>query len=149
MSDHYLLHGILPVLQIPFTGAGAAQTVDEVSLRAEVEFCIRAAAHGFVVPALASEFMVLTPEERRQVVTVVVAQADDRVPVVANVAAASAQEAVAYATHARDAGAAAVMALPPYVRRPGADGIFAYYDAIARAARLPVVIQNAPPPFGV
>jgi 4-hydroxy-tetrahydrodipicolinate synthase len=142
------LHGILPVLQIPFTGTGAEQTVDEASLRAELDFCLAPGVHGLVEPALASEFMVLTPEERRQVVAVVVAQAGDRTPVVASVSAASAQEAVAYARHAREVGAAAVMALPPYVRRPGPDGVIAYYAAIARVARLPVVIQNAPPPFG-
>jgi dihydrodipicolinate synthase/N-acetylneuraminate lyase len=67
---------------------------------------------------------------------------------VVNVAAPSAQEAVLHATHAREVGAAAVMALPPYVRHPGPDGIFAYYEAIAHAARLPVIIQNAAPPFG-
>jgi dihydrodipicolinate synthase/N-acetylneuraminate lyase len=141
------LHGILPVLQIPFVDA--EQAIDESSLRAEVDFCIRAGVDGLVVPALASEFMVLTPEERRRVVAVVVDQAQGRVPVVANVAAASAQEAVSYTAHAREVGAAAVMALPPYVRRPGPDGVFAYYQAIARAAKLPVVIQNAPPPFGM
>ena len=93
--------------------------------------------------------MVLTPEERQDVVATVVDQTARRVPVVANVAAASVQEAVSYATHAREAGAAAVIALPPYVRRPGPDGVFAYYEAIAEAARLPIVIQNAPPPFGM
>jgi len=39
------------------------------------------------------------------------------------------------------------MALPPYVRRPGPDGVVAYYAAIAEACDLPVVVQNAPPPF--
>src|SRR5215218_4169408 len=149
MIDHPALHGILPVLQIPFRGDGVEQVVDEESLRAEVDFCIAVGVDGLVVPALASEFMVLTPEERRHVVATVIDQARQRVPVVANVAAASVQEAVSYATHAREAGAAAVMALPPYVRRPGPDGVFAYYKAIAEAARLPTVIQNAPLPFGM
>ena len=149
MLDQAALRGILPVLQTPFRGAGAEQVVDDASLRAEVDFCIAAGVDGLVVPALASEFMVLTPEERRDVVVTVVEQTAQRVPVVANVAAASVREAVSYATHAREAGAAAVMALPPYVRRPGPDGVFAYYKAIAEAARLPVVIQNAPPPFGM
>jgi 4-hydroxy-tetrahydrodipicolinate synthase len=143
-----ILHGILPVLQIPFRGAGVEQEVDESSLRAEAEFCIQAGSHGLVLPALASEFMVLTPQERRAVVEIVIAEVADRVPVVANVAAPSAQEAVAYATHAREHGAAAVMALPPYVRVPGPEGLVTYYEAIARAARLPVIIQNAAPPFG-
>jgi dihydrodipicolinate synthase/N-acetylneuraminate lyase len=149
MLDQAALRGILPVLQTPFRGAGAEQVVDDASLRAEVDFCIAAGVDGLVVPALASEFMVLTPEERQDVVVTVVEQTAQRVPVVANVAAASVREAVSYATHAREAGAAAVMALPPYVRRPGPDGVFAYYKAIAEAARLPVVIQNAPPPFGM
>ena len=134
-------------MQIPFVGA--EQAIDEASLRAEVDFCVRAGVDGLVVPALASEFMVLTPEERRRIVAVVVDQVRGQVPVVANVAAASAQEAVSYAAHAREIGAAAVMALPPYVRRPRPDGLVAYYEAIARAAELPVVIQNAPPPFGM
>jgi dihydrodipicolinate synthase/N-acetylneuraminate lyase len=41
------------------------------------------------------------------------------------------------------------MALPPYIRRPALDGVFAYYAAIAEAAALPVIIQNAPPPLGM
>ena len=127
MIDHPALRGILPVLQIPFRGAGVEQVVDDDSLRAEVDFCIAAGVDGLVVPALASEFIVLAPEERQGVVATVIDQTGQRVPVVANVAAASLQEAVSYATHAREVGAAAVMALPPYVRRPGPDGVFAYY----------------------
>ena len=149
MIDQPALRGILPVLQIPFRGAGVEQVVDADSLRVEVDFCIAAGVDGLVVPALASEFMVLAPEERQDVVATVVDQTGQRVPVVANVAGASIQEAVSHATHARAVGAAAVMALPPYVRRPGPDGVFAYYKAIAESASLPVVIQNAPPPFGM
>ena len=63
------------------------------------------------------------------------------------VAAPSARAAAALAQHASRTGAAAVMALPPYVRRPGAKGIIAYYAGIADAAGIPIVLQNAPPPF--
>ena len=55
------LAGILPILQIPFDGDGE---VAEADLRREVDFCVAAGCHGVVVPALASEFMVLTDEER-------------------------------------------------------------------------------------
>jgi 4-hydroxy-tetrahydrodipicolinate synthase len=139
-----LLHGILPVLQVPF---GSDGEIVEAELRREVTFCIAARADGLVVPALASEFMVLTDEERRRVVEIVADEAAGRVPVIAGVAAPSIQGAAAFARHARQAGAAAVMALPPYIRKQGADGIIAYYAAIADAAKLPIVVQNAPPPF--
>ena len=153
-SDHVptpeiALAGILPVLQIPFRPGDPVDTIDEAALRRQVDFCIAAGAHGLVVPALASEFMVLTDEERRAVVEVVIDQTHGRVPVVANVAAPSVNAAIAFACHAREHGAEAVMALPPYVRRPTMDGVFAYYAAIAEAAERPVIIQNAPPPFGI
>ncbi len=143
------LAGILPVLQIPFLPAQPLDRVDDDALRREVEFCIRCGVHGLVIPALASEFMVLTDTERRQVVASTVEQAAGRVPVVANVAAPSPQAALEFAQHAREVGAAAVMALPPYVRKPTIDGVLAYYAAIADAAQLPVIVQNAPPPFGI
>lgn len=143
------LAGILPVLQIPFSPAQPLDRIDDDALRREVEFCIACGVHGLVIPALASEFMVLTDAERRQVVASTVEQAAGRVPVVANVAAPSPQAAVEFAQHAREVGAAAVMALPPYIRKPTIDGVMAYYAAIADAAQLPVIVQNAPPPFGV
>jgi dihydrodipicolinate synthase/N-acetylneuraminate lyase len=153
-SDHVptpeaTLAGIFPVLQIPFTPGHPVDTIDEASLRRQVDFCIAGGVHGLVVPALASEFMVLTDEERRFVVETVIDQTRGRVPVVANVAAPSTNAAIAFACHAREQGADAVMALPPYVRRPTMDGVFTYYAAIAEAAGRPVVIQNAPPPFGI
>ena len=143
------LAGILPVLQIPFVPTQHLDRIDDDALRREVEFCIGCGVHGLVIPALASEFMVLTDAERRQVVTSTVDQASGRVPVVANVAATSPQAAVEFAHHARETGAAAVMALPPYARKPTIDGVITYYAAIAEAAQLPVIVQNAPPPFGI
>jgi len=143
------LAGILPVLQIPFVPGNPVDSVDETSLRRQVDFCIACGVHGLVVPALASEFMVLTDDERRFVVEVVIDQMNGRAPVVANVAGASTNAAIAFARHARDHGADAVMALQPYVRRHTMDGVAIYYAAIADAAGVPVVIQNAPPPFGV
>ena len=78
---------------------------------------------------------------------IVTHEAADRVPVIAGVAAPSIQGAADFARHARSVGAAAVMALPPYIRKQGPDGIVAYYAAIAEAGKLPIVGENAPPPF--
>ena len=146
---HAPLSGIMPVLQIPFHPTQTLNEIDDDALRREVDFCLRCGVHGLVIPALASEFMVLTDAERRQVVASTIEQAAGHVPVVANVAAPSSQAAAEFAHHARETGASAVMALPPYVRKPTIDGVMAYYAAIAEAAQLPVIVQNAPPPFGI
>lgn len=134
----------MPVLQLPFDADGS---IVEADLRSEVRFCIAAECDGIVVPALASEFMVLTDDERRRVVEIAVEEAAGRLPVIAGVAAPSAQGAAALARHAEGCGASALMALPPYIRRAGPDGVARYYGAIAEASDLPIVLQNAPPPF--
>ena len=143
--DRYL-HGILPVLQIPFD---AADEIDEHSLRREVDFCIAAGALGLVVPALASEFIVLTDQERQWLVEVVANQIGSRVPLVVGISGTSTKAAVAFGRHARGVGAAAVMAVPPYVRHPDEEGVIAFYSALAVATDLSLVVQNAAPPFGM
>ena len=84
-----LLAGIFRVLQIPFAPGDPVDRVDEASLRRQVDFCIAGGGHGLVIPALASEFMVLTDDERRLVVGVTLDQTAGRAPVVANVAGTS------------------------------------------------------------
>lgn len=140
------LAGIYPILQTPFDDDAA---LDLESLRREVAFCLRAGVHGVVIPAIASEFFVLSDAERMQVAEVVLKEVEGRVPVVISCNGVSPHAAVAFTRHAVAHGADAIMALPPYVRRPDEAGVMAYYQAVAGAAGgRPVIVQNADPPMG-
>jgi len=140
------LAGIYPILQTPFHDDGA---LDLESLQREVAFCLRAGVHGVVIPAIASEFFMLSDAERMQVAEVVLKEVRGRVPVVISCNGVSGQAAVAFTHHAVAHGADAIMALPPYVRRPDEAGVIAYYQAVAGAAGgRPVIVQNADPPMG-
>ncbi|MCC6175538.1 MAG: dihydrodipicolinate synthase family protein [Chloroflexi bacterium] len=136
------------VFAIPVTPFDADGALDLRSLRRCVEFCVAAGAGGVVAPVNASEFFTLTESERKQVVETVVGQANGRVPVVAGVTGSSMQVAVEMARHAGGAGADAVMAMPPFVRHPGPDEIVEFYGAVAKAAGVPVWIQDFGPPMG-
>lgn len=140
MADR--LQGIFPVLQTPLDAAGQ---LDTESLARQVRFCIAAGAHGLVYPALGSELQYLSDRERQQLVEVVVQANAGALPLVVAVSAPSAAIAVEHAAHARQAGADAVMALPPYLSAANAQEIRSYYRAIAEAAQLPVIVQNAAP----
>ncbi len=137
--------GIFTIPQTPFDAHGR---LDEDSLRQEVEFCIRAGAHGIVAPVNASEFYALSDSERNCVIRVVVEATRRRVPVIAGVTAASAETAVEFSQQAEAAGADGLIAMPPYVLKASRDGVQTYYRAIAGSTRLPIIIQNAPPPLG-
>lgn len=136
------LRGIFPVLQTPLDAQGE---LDIHSLRREVDFCVKAGAHGVVFPALGSEVQFLSDRERQQLVEVVASEATGRIPFIATVSAPSAAIAVEHARHAAAVNAQAVMALPPYISQASGDEILDYFKRIAQACPLPLVVQNAAP----
>ena len=139
--------GIFTILLTPFH---EDRSLDEASLRNEVDFVIAAGARGIVTPVNTSEFFLLADDERRRLAEIVVEQARGRVPVVIGTAAPATGTAIALTRHAREAGAAGVIAMPPYVVPLGPDGVRDYYARIAEAADgLPVVLQNVGGQVGV
>ncbi len=138
------------VFTIPVTPFDPGGEVDETSLRNEVDWCVRAGAHGIVAPVNAGEGPSLTDEERRRVTRIVTEATAGRVPVVIGVSGVSTQASAQYARWAREAGADSVIAMPPYgARLTDPESIFAFYGAVAEAADgLPVWIQNWSGPAG-
>jgi 4-hydroxy-tetrahydrodipicolinate synthase len=144
-KHHPPFRGVFTILCTPFAETGS---LDEESLRREVEFCIQCGAHGLVAPVNASEFTSLSDEERRRVVEIVVQGTAGLAPVVAGVAGLSAEVAAMFARHAQEVGADALMAMPPYVRKASSEEIYTYYAAISSASALPIFIQNYVAPIG-
>ena len=71
--------GVYVILVTPFDEQGR---IDEESLRAEVDFCVEASAHGLVTPANASEFFTLSDSERESIGEAVINQCARRMPVI-------------------------------------------------------------------
>lgn len=137
--------GIYGIMTAPYK---ANYDLDVEDIRREAEFCVRAGAHGIVVPVNASEFFLLSEEERNLFVRETVEATAGRVPVIAGVAATTTQGAVAFARHAKTVGADGVIAMPPYIMKATSQEIVDYYRAIAEACELPVFIQNYVAPVG-
>ncbi len=134
--------GIYPIVATPYKDDGS---VDLVTLADEVRFLHRAGVHGVVWPQLASEYALLTYEERiAGAETIVKAAQGLRPRVVIGVQASDTVTAVRYARHARSIGPDAIIALPP--RKGGQrefdlDRVADYYAAVAEAASLPMFMQ--------
>ena len=134
--------GIYPIVATPYHDDGS---VDLKTLAEEVRFLDRAGVHGIVWPQLASEYALLTFEERIQgAETIVTAAKGLRPKVVIGVQAADTETAVRYADHAKALGPDAIIALPP--RKNGQTqfdlkAVGDYYAAVAEAGSLPLFMQ--------
>ena len=123
-------------------------TVDYEATARCVKFCLDCGSHGLVVPVWATEYYVLSTEERKKILETCIKTVDGKIPVVAGVSAAYVGEAVELSQHANAAGANAVIAAPPHVAKVNNIELFDYYRQINHAVDVPIFIQNLFPPIG-
>lgn len=140
------IKGIIPALITPFR---EDFSIDHDALSRLVEREIEGGADGFYVCGSTAECFLLTAEERKAVVETVVKAADRRVPIIAQIGNIGTAQAVELAKHAADAGVDAVSSVPPFYFKFSVDEIAGYYEAIAKAAGLPVVVYSIPAFSGV
>jgi 2-keto-3-deoxy-L-arabinonate dehydratase len=146
MSDGKSLHGCIPILVTPFADDG---TLDLDSLEREIEWVLAEGASGVACVAIASEGYKLTEMERDAVIATTVRRVGGRAPVVASADGPGEEPAIDRARRAAALGADALMVLPSYFVKPGPDALMTYYDSIAKASRLPIMVQDAPQLTGV
>ena len=139
--------GVLSALVTPFTGPEAE--LDAPGLRELVDRSISEGVHGLVPCGSTGEFAAMGLDERRTVVEVVIDQARGRVPVIAHVGAMTTKDAVGLARHAEAHGAAAVMAVAPYYEPLSVTETKHYFQAVAGAISIPVILYNLPVATGV
>lgn len=138
--------GIIPALITPFEESGA---VSESSLRKLVDRDIDAGVGGFYVGGSTGEAFLLTVEERRRIIEIVVDEAGGRVPIIYHVGSISTDEAVALARHGAKVGADAISAIPPFYYKFSFAEIKAHYYELADATDLPFIVYNFPAFSGV
>lgn len=103
-----------------------------------------AGSAGLVVTGTSGEPSVLTIEERVRLYETAVRAVDGRVPVVAATGTQSLRETVELTRHAEKAGVRAVLVVTPYYIKPPQRGLVEYFDAVAAATALPVLIYHIP-----
>jgi 4-hydroxy-tetrahydrodipicolinate synthase len=134
-------HGVFPYLVSPIDADG--QILDQVLGRL-CDDLIASGVHGLTPLGSTGEFAYLNQAQRAAVVQATIEAARGRVPVVAGVASTSTADAVAQAKAYQKLGASGILAiLEAYF--PLADAqVESYFQAIADAVDIPVVIYTNP-----
>lgn len=138
------IQGIVPPMATPFH---EDESIDEASLRAEVEYLISSAGvHGLAVGGSTGEGHTLTTDELRCVLGAAIDAAQGRVPVIAGIIVDSTRQALEKARALADLDVAALQVTPVhYLFRPTDETMFAHFAALAENTAQPVMVYNVVP----
>jgi dihydrodipicolinate synthase/N-acetylneuraminate lyase len=134
------LNGITPVMCTTFR---SDDSIDEDSLRRQIDFSVSAGAAAVCGPGFASEFYKLSDGERYRFAEVLVEHTRGRVPVIVATSCGSTRNTVEFSQFAQKIGADCLMITPPRTTALPPYALVAYYSAVCEAVRIPLMLQDA------
>src|SRR4051812_24536545 len=99
---------------------------------------------GVVVSGTTGESPTTTTGENGQILRAVIEAVGDRATVVAGVGTNATAHSVELAEQAQKLGADGVLVVTPYYNKPTQEGVLAHFQAVARAAAVPVMLYDIP-----
>jgi dihydrodipicolinate synthase/N-acetylneuraminate lyase len=139
-----LLQGIFPALTTPFYPDGG---VYHKKIEYNVDRYSRTPVAGMVVLGSTGEAVMLSDEERRQVLSLTAEVAAPEKVLIAGVGAESAIETLRLAEHAAKLNYDAALVRTPHFYRPQMkpEAMLAFYRTVADRSPLPVILYTVPP----
>lgn len=140
-SDSKEFHGVFAAAVTPFNDD---ESVDEKGFRDHLEYLISSGIHGIMVVGGCGEYINLSMEERKRLISLAVECSAGRVPILVGVLSPSTRDALEIGRHAAQAGADSLLVVPPYYIRPSLDGIVQHFATIAKETSMKIVVYNIP-----
>jgi 4-hydroxy-2-oxoglutarate aldolase len=142
-----LLSGIFPPITTPFYPDGE---VYYKKIEANVERYSRTPVAGIVVQGSTGEAILLSDQERRDVLKTAIAAAAPNKVMIAGTGVESAQETLRLTEYAAELGYDAAMVRTPhyYKKQMHAANVLAFYRTVADRSALPIIIYNFPQATG-
>ena len=126
------------------------ESINWESLRRLVDRQIADGVEGFYCCGSSGEGLLMTVEERKRFVEVVVDQAAGRVPVIAHIGTIRTADVIELAKHAREVGCVAISMIPPYYYKFSQNELAGYYEDVIKAVPdMPVILYNIPQFTGI
>jgi len=143
----FKLYGIYAPIPTPFVNDQLA--LDK--LAGNLDFWLKSKLAGIVVMGSNGEFVMLDPEEKRQLIRAVCEQAKGKKPVIVGTGTESTRDTIKLNEFAAEAGAAAALVLSPcYYKRAMTDKVLKnFYFEVADASPIPIILYNMPGNSGI
>jgi 4-hydroxy-tetrahydrodipicolinate synthase len=133
--------GVLTAMVTPFA---EDRSVDEAAARSLARHLIDNGSHGLVLAGTTGESPTLDDAEKLGLLRAVRDELGGDVLIICGTGSNDTAHSERLSAAAAETGADAVLAVTPYYNKPNFAGIKAHYEAVARAAGIPVLLYNIP-----
>jgi 4-hydroxy-tetrahydrodipicolinate synthase len=135
-----------------FKGTGVAivtpfkndSSIDFNAFGRVINHVIKGGVNYIVAMGTTGEASTLTRDEKQALISYVVEEIDNRVPLVVGIGGNNTQEVITSIREYDLTGADGILSVAPYYNKPGQRGIFQHFKAIATFSPLPIIIYNVP-----
>jgi len=133
--------GVITAMVTPFA---EDRSLDEAAARKLARHLIEHGSHGLVLAGTTGESPTLDDDEKLALLRAVRDEVGPAVLLICGTGSNDTRHSERLSATAADNGADAVLAVTPYYNKPNFTGIKAHYEAVAKAAGIPVVLYNIP-----
>ena len=133
------LNGVMPAM---ITSINKDESINKEGLRKIINHLIAENVNGLYVTGSTGETFLMSPDEKKEVLDIIVEEVNGRVPVIAHVGSIGTKITTDLAKYATSAGVDALSALPPFYYNFSNEEIYNYYSDIAQSSHLPIIIYN-------
>ncbi|NQT06733.1 MAG: 4-hydroxy-tetrahydrodipicolinate synthase [Candidatus Omnitrophica bacterium] len=140
-----MFKGSFVALVTPFKNS----KIDEDKFRELIERQIKNGTDGIVPCGCTGEAATLSHDEQKRLMDITVETVKRRVPVVTGAGSNNTSEAVSLTKYAKKAGCDGVLSITPYYNKPTPQGQYLHFEAVAKAADIPVMLYNVPSRTGI
>lgn len=140
-----LLNGVITPLITPFRGG----EIDYLAFDHLVKWQVEQGIAGLLLHNLTGEGPTLSASERRALISRAVQLNRGRAVIIVQTGTYSTETTIRQTEEAHELGADFALVVQPYYNRPTQKGIIHHFEQIARATRIPLILDNDPQHAGV
>ncbi len=141
-----MITGVFSLLMTPFN---KDMSLDEAGLRFLIRRQVEEGVHGLAPLGVTGESPALTDGEIRRVVEICVEEADGKCKVAPDTCSCNLDQTIRRAALFAELGCDHVVVFAPFLVKPTQAGLVEFYQRIADASKIPVILHNVPERAGV
>ena len=133
------INGVIPAM---ITSFNKDESINKEGIRKTINYLIYEKVNGLYITGSTGETFLMSQDEKKQVIEIIVEEVNGRVPVIAHIGSIGTKITTELGQYAEKVGVDALSALPPFYYGFSNDEIFSYYKDISNTTNLPITIYN-------